>query len=453
MYPEKSKNDQATNSAAAALADCEDLMLCVLARLPVKSICRFKSVCKHWNHLFSTQEFVGMQFKHSTESKNQCFIIQRINDNGSSNISVFNIESSEEILDQPFNDTHVEIDVVGCCNGLICIRRGEEFVLWNPAMNLYKTVSSLQDHWIFKSSSLVVGYDAEVDHFKMSLGFGYDAEGDDFKVAGIVFMEKERRLGMHASWVEVYSANSNSWTIIDPGFQFSELGFCWIHNSATVNGNPYWVGEVDEESKHVLIRFDMSKLVFKVVPLTSLNFNKAEQNMEFIDLNGSLGALVSTWKNEERIEYVDSWVFDDAEQIWTKRHSVGPIKVEMDQVVRSLKDGRVLGMRPNGQLIVLSSETKFVKDLFNVGPEYFRSYDYTASLAYIQGMEKVKLKKRRDHWNKSKDVLRNRSILVKKRNCLTMYEYNENINDIAGMKQVKVKKRTKKMIVDAARGN
>ncbi|KAL3628778.1 hypothetical protein CASFOL_027824 [Castilleja foliolosa] len=40
MSPGKSKNDQATTSATAALADCEDLMLCILARLPVKLIIR-----------------------------------------------------------------------------------------------------------------------------------------------------------------------------------------------------------------------------------------------------------------------------------------------------------------------------------------------------------------------------------------------------------------------------
>ncbi|KAL3628737.1 hypothetical protein CASFOL_027783 [Castilleja foliolosa] len=389
MPPKKLENNRSTHSVAA-LADSEDLMLCILARLPVKSICRFKSVCKPWNHLFSTQEFVRIQFKISSESKNQSFIIQTINDNGSSNtISVFNIDSKEKarILDQPFNDTCVGINIVGCCNGLVCIKHGQEFVLWNPAMNLSKTVSPLKDHGVnFKS---------------LSLGFGYDAEGDDFKVVRIVFLRKKRRLRWRASCVEVYSVNSNSWTIIDPGFQFSQLWFYWIVNSSTVNGNLYWVGKVDEEIKHVLICFDMSKLVLKIVPLTSLNYNKAKHDIGFVDLNGSLGALVFTWRYDNMIAYVDAWVFDEGEQIWTKSHSVGPIQVETDLVLRSLKDGRILCTRPNGQLIVFNSETKCVKGLFNVIHEYFRIYDYTASLAYIQGMEKVKLRKRR-HWNKLK---------------------------------------------------
>ncbi|KAL3628762.1 hypothetical protein CASFOL_027808 [Castilleja foliolosa] len=363
MRPEKLKNNQATNSAAAAVAACEDLMLCVLARLPVKSIFRFKSVCKPWNHLFSTQEFVKMQL-----------------------ISVFNIESNEKkakILDHPFDNTQVRIDIVGCCRGLVCIKRGQEFILWNLAMNLFKTVSPLKDH------------------NSVRLGFGYDAEGDDFKVVRIVLKYK-RNFGICVSCVEVYSVNSDSWTTIHPGFEFSKLKIYRKSISAIGNGNPYWVGKIGVIKKDVLICFDMSKLVFKIVPLSSLDYNKAKHDIKFVDLDGSLGALVFTWRYDNTIAYVHAWVFDEGEQIWTKSHSVGPIQEQMIRVLRCLKDGRVLGLQPSGQLIVFNSETKCVKGLFNVGHEYFRIYDYTASLAYIQGMEKVKLMKRRDHWIKSK---------------------------------------------------
>ncbi|KAL3628761.1 hypothetical protein CASFOL_027807 [Castilleja foliolosa] len=384
MSPEKSKNDQATNSAAAALADCEDLMLCILARLPLKSIIRFKFVCKSWNHLLSTQEFVKMHYKLSTESKNQSFLVHRLDKDGRNTISVFNIDSNRKKarnLYNPLNFTCVEINIVGCCNGLVCIKSGQRLVLWNPAMSLSKTVLLLTQYRYSRSESL---------------GFGYHAESYAFKVVRII-LKKERRL-MCVSCVEVYSLNSDSWTTIDLGFQFSELWFNWIKNSATVNGNPYWVGK-DAEMNDVLVCFDMAKLVFKIVPLSSLDYNKAKQDIEFVDLNGSLGALVVTfesqkgfysnlWENEKNIEYVDFWVFDEGEQIWTKSHSVGPIEVKMTRVFRCLNDGKILSKRPKGQLIVFNSETKCVKDFFNVEHD-LKIYDYTASLAYIEGMEKV----------------------------------------------------------------
>ncbi|KAL3628770.1 hypothetical protein CASFOL_027816 [Castilleja foliolosa] len=223
-------------------------------------------------------------------------------------------------------------------------------------------------------------------------GFGYDAEGDDFKVVRIVFLIEKLRFRKFVSCVEVYSVNSDSWTTIDPGFQFSEMWYYWIYNSVIVNGNPYWVGRVVEEFKYVLICFDMSKLVLKIVPLTSLDYNNAEQAIEFVDLNGSLGALVFNFEIQidlnERIVYVDTWVFDEVEQIWTKSHRVVPIEVKiMNQVLQCLKDGRVLGMGPKHQLIVFNSESKCVNGLFNIR-QGFDIYDYTASLEYIQGMEK-----------------------------------------------------------------
>ncbi|KAL3628799.1 hypothetical protein CASFOL_027845 [Castilleja foliolosa] len=224
--------------------------------------------------------------------------------------------------------------------------------------------------------------DAESDD--VSLGFGYDAEGDDFKVVRIVWLKNKRNLGMCVGCVEVYSVNSDSWTTIDPGFEFSGL---WNDSNVIVNGNPYWIVKVD--GNNVLICFDVSKLVFKIVlDLSTIDYNK------FVELNGSLGVLVFTRRNKERIAYVDAWVFDEGEQIWTKSCSVGPIEVKMDMVLRCLKDGRVLGKRPNGQLIVFNSEPKCVKSIFNVGRN-FEIYDYTASMAYIEGMEKVTLRKRR----------------------------------------------------------
>ncbi|KAL3628776.1 hypothetical protein CASFOL_027822 [Castilleja foliolosa] len=360
MPPKELENNRSTHRAAA-LAACEDLMLCVLARLPVKSIFRFKSVCKSWNLLFSTQEFVRMQVKLSTESKNQSFLVHSVNRNSSNTISVFTIDSNEKtkILDHP----RVWIDIVGCCRGLVCTRRGQGFVLWNPALNLYKTTKPLKDHH---------------GDFKVSLGFGYDAEGDDFKVVRIGLKTKrsmnKRIWRMCVCCVEVYSVNSASWTKIDPGFQFSKLKFYRNKNSATVNGNPHWVVKVDEND--VLICFDMSKLVFKIVSLSTLDYNKADPDVEFVDLNGSLGAIVFTWRKT----YVDVWVFDEGEQVWRKSHSVPIDQVKMNRVLRSLKDGRVLGMSPERQLIVFNSETKLGKGLFNVGHD-FEIYDYTESLA------------------------------------------------------------------------
>ncbi|KAL3620320.1 hypothetical protein CASFOL_035232 [Castilleja foliolosa] len=339
MAPKKLENNLSTNSGAA-LAACEDLMLCILPRLPVQTICRFKSVCKSWNHLLSTQEFIKLQFKLSTGFKNRSFLVNRVDENKRYTISVYNFESNEKIFYHPYIRTRIDI---------------------NPAMNmLSKTVSPLKNHGVYE---------------KVSLGFGYDAKGDDFEVVRILLKYKsvyDKRTCV--SCVEVYSVNSDSWTTIHPGFQFINVP---NQSDVTVNGNPYWLVRVDKND--VLICFDMSKLIFKIVPLSTLDYEKVKQDLEFVDWNGSLGAIVLTWTDMS----INVWVFDNVEQVWTKCRSV-----KMNRDVLYSEFGRRMGTRPKGRLSMFNSGTKCVKDLFSFGRN-FANYDYTPSLAYIQGMEKV----------------------------------------------------------------
>ncbi|KAL3642421.1 hypothetical protein CASFOL_013236 [Castilleja foliolosa] len=149
----------------------EDLMLCILSRLPVKTIVRFKTVCKPCQEISFPSSIL--------------IILKR---------------SPLYILDHPFaHAQNIKLDTVGCCNGLFCILRGQEVVLWNPATKMSKTVP-LKDCGPNKM---------------VSLGFGYDAIVDDFKVVMIVANGEN----MNLTSVEIYSVNLDSWITVDVGFQ------------------------------------------------------------------------------------------------------------------------------------------------------------------------------------------------------------------------------------------
>ncbi|KAL6524457.1 hypothetical protein OROHE_016128 [Orobanche hederae] len=280
--------------SAGATADCvfhQDIMLRILKCLPVKSILRFRSVCKPWRDLFSTRDFVKIHKDHF--SRHPSVIIQSGPDGRS--MFLLNIESDEKkptILDHPRTGDTDPMDILGCCNGLICMGRAG-FVLWNPAMKSYKFVPPSENA-------------ACTDPEDLSLGFGYDAEGGDFKVVILRYFD--------ASGIEVYSVNADSWITINPGFQFSVLHKT---NNLIVNGNPYWVGDVDGIPS--LVWFDVRKMVFK-----SHDFHVLEMAHALVDWKGSLGVLVSN-REREGVECLDIWVFDDGAQIWRKDHSFGPI--------------------------------------------------------------------------------------------------------------------------------
>ncbi|KAL3642393.1 hypothetical protein CASFOL_013208 [Castilleja foliolosa] len=386
-------------------------MVCILTRIPVKTITRFKSVCKPWYDLFSTSEFKKLhQAQFSSDPGNRSFIVHTFSGQYCSEpenqFSIFNIESVKKrptILDHPFDHAQkIELYTVGCCNGLVCIRRGQEIVLWNPAMKLSKTVP-LRKLGPFEM---------------MSLGFGYDAVGDDFKV--VIFVESivwGSIEGMELTSVEIYSANLDSWSTVDVGFQFS--GFK-TKNKLIVNGNPYCDAIV--EGNKVLLCFDVSELVFKIVPLPTIYMmgldeeaevdlnglveetgTVTETRTELFDLNGAVGAIVINYEVEysvigysvhsSTIEYV--WVFDDIEGIWRNNHTFGRIEVDVlvDRVLHCTKNEKILTLSSR-KLLVLDLETGCAKDLIDGARlcNYFGIYGYTESLASINGMEKVVLK-------------------------------------------------------------
>ncbi|KAL3642429.1 hypothetical protein CASFOL_013244 [Castilleja foliolosa] len=384
----------------------EVLMLCILTRLPVKTIIRFKSVCKPWFHLFSTPEFKKLhQAQFSSDPKNQSFIVHTFDRQCSepkNQFSIFNIESGQKrptILDYPFDHAqNNELYIVGCCNGLFCIhsihRGQDQIVLWNPAMKLSKTIP-LKD---LGPSEM------------RSLGFGYDAIGDDFKVVMILTNKDGDPFSVTST--EIYSVNLGSWITIDMGIQFS-----WYRakDDLIVNGNPYWDGYV--EGNKVLVCFDVLELVFKIVPLSTTYYGGyyelAEtqwRDVKLVDWNGALGALIINFEFEEdvgppgtkscaRVECFEVRVFDDIERIWRNKHTFGPIEVDVFRLLHcSTKNEKILGLTTFDKLIVLDLETGSVKELFDgasadasIG-ETFEVYGFTESLTYINGMENVVVK-------------------------------------------------------------
>ncbi|KAK6148417.1 hypothetical protein DH2020_019329 [Rehmannia glutinosa] len=330
------------------MANCvfpEDIMLCILTRLPVKSILRFKSVCKPWCKLIETPMFMKIHHQRfSNDPKNQAVIIYSLSGYHYHTMSLFKIESDEKKptnLDHPYPEIFFRMDFIGCCNGLICMGcppLGQGIVLWNPAMKLFNSV---------RLSKVDFGVPEMV-----SLGFG----------------------------------------TIKVGFHFRVL---WTKNDAIVNGNPYWVAKIDENENakcqlgEVLVWFDVKKLAFKIVLLSGLNLGEGSE-VPLVDWRGSLAALVCK-KNNKIVESLDVWVFDDSEQIWRNNHTFGPIEVKVDRFLQCSKNWKILGECPNGKLFVFDPSTGRVKEIVidEARKRSFEIYGYTESLAYIKGMEKV----------------------------------------------------------------
>ncbi|KAL6497466.1 hypothetical protein OROGR_029395 [Orobanche gracilis] len=378
------RSNQKAPVASGALADCilpKDLMICILTRLPVKSIHRFKSVCKPWCKRFSTAKFMKMHHAQLSENlENQAVIIYSLDGKQDHSMSLFQIESNEAKitkLDHPFPQILYGMDFVGSCYGLLCLSypsNGKMVSLWNPSLNLrkYLPLPNLEVR------------DPETG----SLGFLYDSEGGDFKVVRII---SRKELGVV---VEVYSCNSDSWTTIELDFPFGVLGY---KNSVVVNGNPYWFAMIDDtkvDGNMGLVWFDVREMVFKVVPHShGLDLEDGENVEALVDWKGALAVLVCK-KNDERVSSLDVWVSDDV-GIWRKHHSFGPIDLKVHSFLQCSKSGKIIGECLDGKLFVFDPENggcvkEIVIDEAQNGS--FQIYRYTESLACVKGMCKEEVK-------------------------------------------------------------
>ncbi|KAK4437209.1 hypothetical protein Salat_0054800 [Sesamum alatum] len=182
------------------------------------------------------------------------------------------IESDEqprELL-PPHPAAFYKMHTVGSCNDMICLASNDEgVVLWNHAMKIWKFVKLSRVS--FRVPKLVL------------YGFGYDAKSSDFKVVRLEYLKWNKRR-------------------------------IWFANDAILNENMYRLASLDVENEEVkdLLWFDVSELVFKIIPLASLNLEK-EAKVQFVDSRGALVAVVHDI-NENLLKIIDFWVFDNVEQ-------------------------------------------------------------------------------------------------------------------------------------------
>lgn len=129
----------------------EELCFYIFLNLPVKSILRFKCVCKSWNKIFSTKSFSYSYLVHKKSSSNtKKYLLFEHDDFYSAHIidgtkTCYNVETMNYMgCYRPiFSETGPQqyencfLKVYGICNGLLCLSDGQlrlksTIYLWNP---------------------------------------------------------------------------------------------------------------------------------------------------------------------------------------------------------------------------------------------------------------------------------------------------------------------------------
>ncbi|XP_047333270.1 F-box/kelch-repeat protein At3g23880-like [Impatiens glandulifera] len=290
-----------SDSVLLATSLPEEIISNILIKLPVKSLIRFKSVCRSWRELISDPIFVKAHLQGNIQDKNYAhhgLIMENYNVRSCSLSSVLNEESSITTLDYSLKDQKQQIWIVNSVNGLVCIHSKSHIYIWNPSTRRVKRLPH---------------YGIEIDPGDIiSYGFGYEEANSDYKVVVIYRSECcfERPCKVEG---KIYGLKTDSWRKIDDfyiGKQLYEYAFCTF-----VSGSLNWA-----VYGGIIASFDLSK---ETCSVTKLPFY-LKKGMICCSKLGNLSGSLCQLSYVYRTMTIDLWAMKEFGKVesWSKMYSI-----------------------------------------------------------------------------------------------------------------------------------
>ncbi|PIN07784.1 hypothetical protein CDL12_14525 [Handroanthus impetiginosus] len=342
-----------------------DVVIEILTRLPVKSLLRFKCVCKSWLSLISSQEFAKSHLRNSKKSSN--FTHHRIMLNYRGNLKQCSVQSLfyEPISDAfdtdyyhySVRDSRNFVWVVGSCDGLICLAiNKKDLILWNPSTRISKKLPDFAVKINFGSY--------------FAYGLGFDKSSNDYKVVG--FFNNNRDLSEVI--VKIYSLKNDEWKRIK-----NFKGRWLMDDPATfANGKLHWISNSDLELKSGwdIVSLDLETEEYGILEMPA--YVKSGFYSRLGASEGSLYVLCSHLSNAE------VWIMDDCNQSWNKVVTIPYIDDFLKYTYK-----RALYVLKNGEVLLLCG-SKFVifdsRDCSFRYPEIRNSGEVITASTYLESL-------------------------------------------------------------------
>ncbi|KAI8556885.1 hypothetical protein RHMOL_Rhmol05G0290800 [Rhododendron molle] len=358
----------------------------ILSRLPVKTLLRFKSVCRNWYALIKTPDFISKHLQtHSTPNSTSLLLTKYNHNTQDYAMSLLSNDGSSGPIEFPFltpknynsirdltrrhyisflgERTRKDFSVAGVCNGLVCFnlsRFGFPLILCNPSTREFREIPNSEWNWLDEN-----GFNCFIRVRQASFGFGFHPSANDYKLIRIVFLSTPMREDNIRA--DLYVMSTDTWTVIAVNklsLFFGEMdvfGEEYIDAveivgssaSAVLNGVFYWPARVVPTDQMVVMSFDLGDEMFrKIRTPVCLDRTWDGTNWKFMEFDDKLALVVSP---DER--GFDVWVLNEKESSWTKQVKVG----SLPRIATVYGDNTVVGGGKNSELLV--TEHKVSRDL------------------------------------------------------------------------------------------
>ncbi|OAY44855.1 F-box protein CPR1 [Manihot esculenta] len=342
----------------------DQLSIQMLARMfssfPVKLLVKCRCVCKAWDFLITDPSFIDEHLKKTAARKSELLIFRYYINiapfEGNEHYLLYKDESFPENpveeLDSPLRGLSTFVNIVGSCNGVICLfdylnrMYTERAALWNPSVR--KIVSIPCPNVTFDSRG----------PFFYSLGFGFDSTTDDYKLVRVAYTGDD-----HFNFVdipplvEIFSLRGMYWKMV-----YNNLNYviCGCSTSAFLNGACHWVGSAPRSAVgvgDVIVSFSLGDELFRVMKIPNCLVNE----YLFLDVaafDGSL-LLVPFMKKNGEEDWFSVWIMREygVARSWTKLFSISK-EEGVERLVAFRQNGEVLLANEDGRLVSYDPNTE-----------------------------------------------------------------------------------------------
>ncbi|XP_061374147.1 F-box/kelch-repeat protein At3g23880-like [Gastrolobium bilobum] len=253
-----------------------DLVKEIMLRLPVKSLVRFKCVCKSWHSHISDPHFAKSHYELSAAPSHRLLHITR-----SGKVSFI-----PPLLKRAKGKLMHTPKILGSCRGFVLIERYQNLYIWNPLTGFHR-------HLSYSDIGKQHHYPAT-----LLIGFGYDPSTDDYLI--VVLWGKYRTVFDHDDMqtsLVLFSFRTNSWK----ESQRSRVPYDYIDNNQSFlfNDAVHWLACGENEPDKVILAFDLVKKNFYEISLPDGDFIDGFYSYNFVKIGECLGLCdVSHSKNQ-----------------------------------------------------------------------------------------------------------------------------------------------------------
>ncbi|XP_059289167.1 F-box protein At3g07870-like [Lycium ferocissimum] len=368
----KNQNCQSDEAPPKYGFDClpQEIVLDIASRLPITSLLQFTFVRKSFYNLSHDPELVNLHLSRAVKN-DPCIIINadyqcyflKLSDHG-----IMEEEVVREI-NTLFVDSTPEFDMVGSCNGLLCVRDtmfSNSLYVYNPFTRAYKELPiSLKGHGLGSVS-----------------GFDFHPVIKKYK---LIKIREPYPNPNRISDVEVYTLGSNRWK------SFGEVVYRFdpISRGIMLNEKMHWFTECERYNGYcygLIVSFDFADEAFGEVPTVDFGVNLNISEFQLVVLGDCLAVALSLPDYKGRGSKI--WVMTNysVKESWMKEFIIGAytptpnfITQHMQPLVKVLcllKNGEILLEYKDENLVSYDPENGVFRKLrFEGMPYFFQTID------------------------------------------------------------------------------